>query len=419
MTSVLRQLLVLTLLATAGITATWLIVGRPTPAADTNALNDAVQIARGSWPELDTGALDRVDRPLAVVAPTGAVLYATSPGPPADPLAAAGSRALTAPVTVDGTIVALVQLSDDLTASDATARRGIGVAASLTIAATALGAAALLTFSHLRIVRPFRALQDFATRVAGGDLDAPLSMDRANVFGAWTESFDLLRSELAASHRREQAAQESKRTLVAQIGHDVRTPVASIAATAELMAAQNADPTTAARLEIITAKAAQIDALVTDLFRANRTELAALTVTPMDLPSVNLPDLIRAADYAGRARIGPFPAVILRADPHRLAQVFDNVVANAYKYAGTPLEVTADLIGASMSVRIADRGPGVPPAELPTIFARGVRASNVGDTPGQGLGLFTCAYLLEKMHGDIAAANTLDGFAVTIEIPLA
>ncbi|HHV21045.1 MAG TPA: HAMP domain-containing histidine kinase, partial [Propionibacterium sp.] len=287
------------------------------------------------------------------------------------------------------------------------------------IVLAALIAAGLLVGNHLRIIRPFQRLQAFATRVAGGDLDAPLDMDRGNVFGAWTESFDLLRSELAAAHRREEAAQESKRTLVAQIGHDVRTPVASIAATTELMQATTTDATTLARLDIIAGKAAQIDALVTDLFRANQSELAALTVTPTEFPSADLPDLIRAADYDTRATIHPFPQVLLRADPHRLKQVFDNVVGNAYKYGRPPLAISADIAGATFHVHVTDRGPGVPTTELPAIFARGVRGSNVGETPGQGLGLFTCAWLMEKMHGDITAANTPAGFVVTIGIPLA
>ena len=46
------------------------------------------------------------------------------------------------------------------------------------------------------VVRPFRQLKDFARRVAGGNLDIPLEMDRGNLFGAFTESFDIMREEL-------------------------------------------------------------------------------------------------------------------------------------------------------------------------------------------------------------------------------
>ena len=61
----------------------------------------------------------------------------------------------------------------------------------------------------------------------------------------------------------------------------------------------------------------------------------------------------------------------------------------------------------------------MPVDEVDAIFARGVRGSNVADRPGHGLGLFTAAYLTERMGGDISAANTASGFAVTITLGLA
>ncbi|HHV22929.1 MAG TPA: hypothetical protein GXZ30_15565, partial [Propionibacterium sp.] len=111
MTRLLRQLLALLLLAVAGIGVVWSVSARPAPAPDTNALNDAVQIVRTGWPDLDRGALDRVGRPLAVVSPAGEVLYATAPAPPTDALAAVRERTLVAPVVVDETAVALVHLT--------------------------------------------------------------------------------------------------------------------------------------------------------------------------------------------------------------------------------------------------------------------------------------------------------------------
>jgi methyl-accepting chemotaxis protein len=53
-----------------------------------------------------------------------------------------------------------------------------------------------------RVVDPFRKLENFAVRVAGGDLETPLEMDRGNIFGAFTESFDIMREELKASRKR-------------------------------------------------------------------------------------------------------------------------------------------------------------------------------------------------------------------------
>ena len=421
MKSLLTRLALLAVAAAAGIALVWATLGQPAPRPDTAALNDAVHVAAAGWPSPDPEALRRVGRPLTVVDAAGTVVATTDPEPLATALDAARVRALVAPVVVDGAPVGSVHLRDPITDADAAAKRQAGWAASGAIAAMTLLAAGVLARTHHQVIRPFGKLEDFATRVASGDLDAPLAMDRGNVFGAWTESLDLMRAELAASHEREQRARDSKKALVSQISHDIRTPVASIAATAEVLRARSADEHVAERLDVIGAKATQIEQLVADLVQANATDLTTLTVTPRDVPSTELPDLVRAADYERRATIGPLPDCLVSIDPHRLAQVLDNVVANSYKYAGTPITVTAAIDGPMLVLTLTDAGPGVPDHELGAILARGVRGSNVGDTPGQGLGLFTSAHLMERMGGDLAVRNAHDptGLAITLALPLA
>ncbi|MDR1187355.1 MAG: hypothetical protein LBK95_07855, partial [Bifidobacteriaceae bacterium] len=107
---------------------------------------------------------------------------------------------------------------------------------AFTIAVAAAAVAVLLALWRLdrAMLRPFREMTGFARQVAAGDLDAPLRMDQANAFGAFTEAFDLMRQELAAGRDRERPADRAKRELVASLGHDRKTPVASIKAVAEL-----------------------------------------------------------------------------------------------------------------------------------------------------------------------------------------
>ena len=279
---------------------------------------------------------------------------------------------------------------------------------------------ALLVRINARVLVPFRRLERFAARVAGGDLAAPLEMDRGNAFGAWTESFDLLRTELAASRRREAEARASKEALIAQIGHDLRTPVATICATAELLQLTEDSPAARRRLQVIRAKSHQVDDLVSDLFRAHADEIAALSVSPTDLSTDEVAALVREADHRHLVRLAALPAVLVRADRLRLAQVIDNVVQNSYKYAGTPIRVSGRIEEDSLRLDLADAGPGVAPDETGQIFARGRRGRNASGTPGQGLGLFTCAQLMERMGGRIEAGLPASGgLAMTLRLPLA
>ena len=81
------------------------------------------------------------------------------------------------------------------------------------------------------IIKPFSSLRSFAERVANGNLDIPLTMDKGNNFGAFTESFDIMREELKKARIKEKEANDSKRELVAKLSHDIKTPVASIKST--------------------------------------------------------------------------------------------------------------------------------------------------------------------------------------------
>ena len=89
-----------------------------------------------------------------------------------------------------------------------------------------------------RVVKPFDKMKSFATRVASGDLDTPLEMDRGHVFGAFTESFDIMREELAESKKREIELQRKEKELIASLSHDLKTPITGIKLTTELLEAK-------------------------------------------------------------------------------------------------------------------------------------------------------------------------------------
>src|SRR5690606_27074593 len=87
-------------------------------------------------------------------------------------------------------------------------------------------------------------------------------------------------------------------------------------------------------------------------------------------------------------RIGP-GAMLTRASPVLLEQVLANVLENALRYSepGTEVRVTLDCEGAMVVITIADQGCGIAPADMPHIFERFFRGSNIGGRSGHGLGL--------------------------------
>lgn len=269
-----------------------------------------------------------------------------------------------------------------------------------------------------RVIKPFKKLKGFAVRIAAGNLDFPLEMDRFNLFGAFTESFDVMRDELKRARIAEARAEAEKRELVAELSHDIKTPVASIKAASELGLLLADSDKVKDNYQNIIHKADQVNALVTNLFTAALEELDKLSVTPVELDSTEVFEMLGRADYLGYASIPGIPGCLVFADRLRLQQVFDNLFANSYKYAGTKIDVTADRGNRYLAVIIEDYGGGASAEELPLLKEKFKRGSNTQDMDGAGLGLYLSDYFIREMQGELVIENGQNGLRAVVNILL-
>lgn len=266
---------------------------------------------------------------------------------------------------------------------------------------------------------PFQRMERFARNIARGDFNVPLEMDHTNVFGAFTESFDLMREELKKARENERLANQSKKELVASLSHDIKTPVASIQAISELMLAFPRSSKERNQLETIGQKAEQINQLVTNLFQATMEDLEKLKVETSELESRILCTYVAASDYSHLANLRTVPDCMIIADPLRMQQVIDNVIHNSYKYANTAIDISAACEGDFLAVCFRDFGKGADSEELPLLFEKFYRGRNAKNRNGAGLGLYLSRYFMEQMGGRISCENCEDGFQVTLYIRLA
>lgn len=284
-------------------------------------------------------------------------------------------------------------------------------------------AAGLLCWTYLNtaVLKPFWRLKGFAKHVAAGNLDLPLPMDRHHRFGAFTESFDLMREQIREARRREEQESKSKRELVASLSHDIKTPVTSIKLVSELLLAMEGEGERKNKIRTIYQKSEQIDHLVTNLLQASLEDLGELSVSVAEEESSVLEEWIRDADCYGAVRWDPVPGCLIRTDRQRLCQVLDNVIYNSYKYAGAPISIQFQLDRRELVVICKDRGKGVPDEELPLLFQKYYRGSNshAAKMEGSGLGLYIARHLMEKMGGGIRCYNWEHGFCTELVIPLA
>ena len=313
----------------------------------------------------------------------------------------------------------LSQVFEDMDAARNDRDKILQVFLCILIAAFALTGIWLYFYCERSILKPFRKLQGFARHIASGNLDIPLEMDKNNLFGAFTESFDLMRSELDKAKENERKADRSKKELVASLSHDIKTPVASIKAVTELMILTANNEKEIKQLETINAKAEQINSLITNMFHATLEELQALSVAAAEIESTVIPNIVKNADYENRVKPFSIPNCIVITDLLRLQQVFDNIISNSYKYAGTEIEINSQIDGQYLLIDIIDFGKGVADNELPLIMNKFYRGKNTGAKSGYGLGLYISKYLLEQMSGNLFCENRSDGFAVKITLRLA
>lgn len=387
-------------------------VQSPDFSQDTVAVNEVVQSVTRDFNSLDehkkANALDYV-----VLDEGGNVLYKTKAGLSESVNAAIAHRDTI--LDIDG---GKVIIYNDGAQTLQSGKRTAIIVLTVAIAVECGICAGYAVYTHLTVIRPFRKLKGFAERVAGGNLDIPLEMDRGNLFGAFTESFDIMRSELKKARIAEAQAQQSKKELVAKLSHDIKTPVASIKAVSEVGLAVAVNEKDKANYAQIIGKADQINTLVTNLFTATLEELQQLTVTPTNIESGRVKTMLENADYLHRANVPELPECLVYADGLRLQQVFDNIFANSYKYAKTSITVTAEKSAKHLNLIIEDMGGGVPEEELPVLKEKFRRGSNSADTEGAGLGLYISDYFMKEMQGELNIGNGEHGLKVTVTLKL-
>ncbi len=290
-----------------------------------------------------------------------------------------------------------------------------------------------------RVITPFDRMSEFAGRVAEGNLDDPLLMEKDNMFGAFTESFDIMREELSESRKREVELQRKEKELIASLSHDLKTPITGIKLTTELLKAKllksveqekssstkNNDAVSFEndineKLDNIYMKADQIDMLVSDLFSSTLEDLGEFKVNCQDEESSILNDIIKKNDSKGLVSSSDIPKLLICLDSKRMSQVIGNVISNSYKYAGTKIDVDYSVVDDYLEMIIRDYGSGVSTDELELItnkFYRGKNAKS-DNKDGSGLGLYIAKSLMLKMNGELECTSDDKGFSVTLMIPI-
>lgn len=388
---------------------------------DLVAVNGLVKTVEKNWGQVseETFRNSEITQPFSIINHSGNVIFETPDSHFIDLYETIKNRDIMIDLKQNNEIVGKLIIRNNQQELVQKMKRELMTTISLIFALLMIVSILNLLYIHRTLLKPFRQLQNFAANVARGNFDIPLKMDKNNYFGAFTESFDLLREELNAARQREYESNRSKKELVASISHDIKTPVASIKAVSELMLMQVKDDRVIKQVNTIYSKADQINLLVTDMFHATLEELQQLKLTVTEESSELLVDMIENVNYGHQILFDPIPQCIILMDPLRMQQVIDNIISNSYKYAGTKVTIKSQINQGYLELHINDFGRGISEEELPLLFNKYYRGKNEVGKNGSGLGLYISKYFMEKMYGQISCYNREDGFTVVLKSKLA
>jgi signal transduction histidine kinase len=281
-----------------------------------------------------------------------------------------------------------------------------------------------------RISRPLERLTEAARRLGGGDLSARVPVpaggrrrvdEITELTGAFNEMAD-----------RVQRLVRGEKELLANVSHELRSPLARIRVALALVPRASVD---AGRLDDVERDLTDLERLIEDVLTTARLEATGL---PTHLATVDVRALL--AEVAERARHDPLtassvvsvvdgPDVTVTADEALLRRALWNLVENAAKYGAPPIELASARAGEHVTLSVTDAGPGIPAAQRERVFSPFYRAdtahtpaSNGAARRGVGLGL-TLAKRVAEVHGGSIAlgpASTDGGDAgcrVVITLP--
>lgn len=296
------------------------------------------------------------------------------------------------------------------------------VAALVMVALSAMvGAAAARPLLH-----PIAIARDAAQRLEAGDLTTRVPEDGSDELAELSRSLNGMAAALERTVAELRHAEAGHRRFVADVSHDLRTPVTALAAAAEFLAPRLPDlPEHARRAgSVMVDEAVRLRLLVEDLMEISRMDAGAAVVEEdlIDLRRLVL-GAVEDRGWGGVVVTGELAPAFVDGDRRRLDRVLTNLVDNALRHGAPPVEVSLASRGDEVVLEVRDHGPGIADEHLPHVLERFYKADRArGRTEGSGLGLAIARENVVLHGGSLQVANAPGGgarFVVTLPAAVA
>lgn len=284
----------------------------------------------------------------------------------------------------------------------------------LLLAGTALAALVIFRPAQARL----RALEDAARRFGEGDLSARAPAIGGDEVSAVAEAFNRMAADLAARQAQLVEADRARRQLLADVSHELMTPLTAIRGYAETLGLPQFAPQTsegARAVKVIQEEGERIERLVGDLLDLARFEAGGISLAQ---ESVDVDELFeRVTERHAKTAADKQVTVIVDAheedlrlvgDAMRIEQALQNLAANALKHTppGGVVRLGARREDGRVTLTVSDNGIGIPAEHLPHVFDRFYKADRSRSQSGSGLGLSIVKAIIERHGGTVAVRST-------------
>lgn len=280
----------------------------------------------------------------------------------------------------------------------------------LTVSAGVIAASALLALLvSASVIRPVKRAGKVATEVAEGDLSTRIPVKGNDAVATMSTAVNTMADTLTSQISELENANETQRRFVSDVAHELRTPTASLLASAEALRHPSTRDEAA---ELIAPQLERLAALTEDLLEISRMDAGQAVVVRHEIDLVDL--IAETIAAAGATYTGP-RELRISTDPVRLQAVLRNLVANAVQHGEPPITVTLTPYDAEVMLDVHDGGPGVPLELRARVFDRFVRGDESRHGNSSGLGLAIAAENAQLLGGALALLD--DGVTFHLTVP--
>ncbi len=285
----------------------------------------------------------------------------------------------------------------------------------------------ILFFIKIKIIKPFSDLSRLPYELSKGRFDTEILENKERFLGKFVWGISMLQDHLQESQMKALHLEKEKKLLLLSISHDIKTPLSTIKLYAKALKegvydTKEKQETAAQQIERLSE---EIESHVKAIVSSASREIVHVEV---NISEFYLKDLVEMIEeyYSPKCKlamteliVGGFENKLIKGSMDSTFEVVENVMENAFKYGdGKEIKISFYEEEYCQLIKISNSGLCVKQEEMSHLFDSFYRGSNVGDKEGNGLGLYICREIMQKMGGEIFASREDGGMSFHLVLPM-